>query len=65
MPAPEHLPVTLEECSPDGNDILEVLGRLSNILIGRGAYEAARKLRPESRIMLRSGARVIEDSGRG
>ena len=40
----------------------EVLARAMNLLIARGAYQAAAKMYPEDLIELRQGARVIEKS---
>jgi hypothetical protein len=44
----------------NGHD--EVLARAMNLLIARGAYQAAAKMYPEDLIELRQGARVIEKS---
>lgn len=40
--------------------IEEILAACVSLLIGRGAYEAAIRLNPHRRILLRQGARVIE-----
>lgn len=40
--------------------IEEILAACSNPIIGRGAYEAAIRLNPHRRILLRHGARVID-----
>jgi hypothetical protein len=40
----------------------EVLARAANLLVGRAAYETARRLYPRDRIDYRHGARVIERS---
>lgn len=61
-PLPEHLPVVIEEWSPDGSRLLEILGRAINGSIALGAYPAARGLRPRGRIIIRQGARVLVDS---
>jgi hypothetical protein len=52
--------VTVEEWDEAESGIIETLARCSNILVARGAFDAAVKLRPRSRILLRDGARVIE-----
>lgn len=41
----------------------EVLARASNLLIGRAAFETAKRLYPTDRLEYRCGARVIERSG--
>jgi len=61
---PEELHISLEECDAAGNEVVEVLARLSNVVIGRAAWKAAWRLRPHARIVLRDRARVIEDSAR-
>ena len=43
----------------------EVIARAANLLMGRAAYEAARRLYPRDRIDYRCGARVIERSDEG
>ena len=40
----------------------EVLARATNLLLGRAAFETAKRLYPEDRIDYRYGARVIEKS---
>ena len=45
----------------NGHD--EVLARPINLLIGRAAYETAKRLCPKDRIEYRKGAQVIERSG--
>jgi len=42
----------------------EVLALAANLLVGRAAYETARRLYPQDRIGYRCGARVIERSDR-
>jgi hypothetical protein len=58
--AREDLGVTVEEWDDAESGVVEVLARCSIVPIGRGAFEAAVKLRPLSRILLRDGARVIQ-----
>lgn len=59
----EHeLDVTIEEVSMDGRTILGVLGRESNPLAGRRAWEVYCKGRPNQRIQCRHAARIIADS---
>jgi hypothetical protein len=40
----------------------EVIARAANLIVGRAAYETARRLYPRDRIDYRCGARVIERS---
>jgi len=40
----------------------EVIARAANLIVGRVAYETARRLYPRDRIDYRCGARVIERS---
>ena len=42
----------------------EVIARANNLLVGRAAYETARRLYPQDTIHYRCGARVIERSDR-
>jgi hypothetical protein len=44
------------------NSYDELLAQAVNLLIARGAYQAAAKMYPEDLIELRQGARVIEKS---
>jgi hypothetical protein len=44
----------------NGHD--EVLVRAANLLVGRAAYETARRLFPKERIDLRDGARILDTS---
>ena len=45
----------------NGSD--EVLARAANLLIGRAAFETARRLYPRDLIEYRRGAQVIDRSG--
>jgi hypothetical protein len=56
----QELGVLVEEWDEAESGVTEVMARCANVPIGRGAFEAAIKLRPRSRILLRDGARVIE-----
>jgi hypothetical protein len=58
--ADETFGVTVVETDDAESGIIEVMARCCNVPIGRGAFEAAIKLRPRSRILLKDGARVIE-----
>jgi len=40
----------------------EIIARAANLLVGRAAYETARRLYPQDRIDYGCGARVIERS---
>ena len=44
------------------NSYDEVLARATNLLLGRAAFETAKRLYPKDRIDYRCGARVIERS---
>ncbi|MDQ2080519.1 hypothetical protein RA307_10030 [Xanthobacteraceae bacterium Astr-EGSB] len=55
----DDLPFAVEEWTDDENAIAEVLARATNALIARGAFEAAVRLRPARRILLRHGSYVI------
>jgi len=55
---PEELPFKVVRTN--GSD--EVLARATNLLLGRAAFETARRLYPKDRIDYRCGARVIERS---
>lgn len=56
----EDLGVAIEEWDDAESGIIEVMARCCNLPVGRGAFDAAVKLRPRSRILLRDGARVIQ-----
>ncbi len=43
----------------------EVLARAANLLVGRAAYETARRLYPRDMIQYRNGAQIIERSDEG
>jgi len=40
----------------------EVIARAANLLVGRAAYETARRLHPRDTIQYRDGARIIARS---
>jgi hypothetical protein len=44
------------------NDHDEVVARATNLIIGRAAYETARRLYPNDRVDYRDGARIIARS---
>lgn len=50
----------VEAWTADDRAIEEILAAANSLLIARGAYEAAVRLNPHRRILLRHGARVIE-----
>jgi hypothetical protein len=62
MAADEDLPFKVEEWDRDGNRIERVIARAANLIVGRSAFEAARRHYPKARLTLRQGIRVIEDS---
>jgi len=43
----------------------EVIARAANLVVGRAAYETARRLYPRDHIPYRSGTQVIERSDEG
>jgi len=47
----------------NGHD--EVLARAANLLIGRAAFETAKRLFPKDILEYRRGAQVLERSGHG
>jgi hypothetical protein len=56
----DSLEFTVEEWTADESSVFEVLARCSNLMIARGAFTAAVKMRPNAVILLRHGSRVIE-----
>jgi hypothetical protein len=63
MATDEDLPFKVEEWDRDGNRIERVIARAANLVVGRGAYEAACRQYPKARLTLRQGIRVIEETG--
>jgi hypothetical protein len=60
MPDDDSLPFeVVKSSSPE-----EVIARANNLLVGRAAYETARRLYPYERIDYRRGARIIARSDR-
>jgi hypothetical protein len=41
----------------------EIVARANNLLVGRAAFETARRLYPNERVDYRDGARIIAQSG--
>ncbi len=68
MPGNRKLPM-LDEDLPfkvvRTNSHDEVLARAANLLVGRAAYETARRLYPRDMIQYRNGAQIIERSDEG
>lgn len=58
MGVQEELDFVVEQWDGEGH-VEEVLARTSNVLVGRGAFEAARQRRPKARLTLRDRARII------
>ena len=54
----EHLPFKVVRTNAHD----EVIARAANLLVGRAAYETARRMYPKDRIDYRCGAGVIERS---
>ena len=57
----ENLPFKVVRTNSDD----EVLARAASLIVGRAAYQAARRLYPKDLIEYRCGARVIERSREG
>jgi hypothetical protein len=58
---PEDLPFRVVRVNSED----EVLARATNLIIGRAAYETARRLFPRDTIQYRDGARIIARSDGG
>ena len=56
-----ELPFKVETWTKNGN-IDRLLAMASNLLVARGAYDAAVALYPQAQISLRQGARVIVET---
>lgn len=56
----EDLEFTVESWDRKGETLVEVLARAENLVIARGAYNAACRSRPGSVLTLRHRTRVIE-----
>lgn len=50
---------TIEEWTPDGKDLVEVLATVTNVRIAKAAFIAAWPERPKALLLLRKGALVI------
>jgi hypothetical protein len=57
---PDHDDLRFKVVRTNGHD--EVVARAVNLIIGRAAYETARRLYPNERVDYRDGARIIERS---
>ena len=57
---PDHDDLRFKVVRTNGHD--EVIARAVNLIIGRAAYETARRLYPDERVDYRDGARIIERS---
>jgi hypothetical protein len=53
-------PLRFKVVRTNGHD--EVVARATNLIIGRAAYETARRLYPNDRVDYRDGARIIARS---
>jgi hypothetical protein len=58
----EKLPYSIELWDGGGQSLERVLARALNAQLARAIFHAARKEHPESRILLRRGARTVADS---
>lgn len=59
----EHLRYSLDVFDEDGN-LVEVLGRVADLAVAHGAFEAAVAKYPDKRICIREKARAIRSSDR-
>jgi hypothetical protein len=59
---PEKLPYSIELWDDAAGALERVLARAIDAQLARAIFQAARKEHPESRILLRRGARVVADS---
>jgi hypothetical protein len=60
MAIDDELPFKIEQWDRDGNQIEHVIASAANVIVGRSAFEAARRQYPKARLTLRQGIRVIE-----
>jgi hypothetical protein len=58
----EKLPYSIELWDSGGQALERVLARALNAQLARAIFQAAQKEHPESRILLRRGARTVADS---
>ena len=61
MDTDNDLPFKVEQWDRDG-PIERVIASAANVIVGRGAYQAACRQYPQARLTLRQGIRVIEES---
>ncbi len=61
---PVELPFLVEMRSADGSTIERVLGGGVNVIIAEGAFRSAVEMYPDRVILLRHGARVVQEHGR-
>jgi hypothetical protein len=59
-----HFVYRIDIWAKDGQNIVEHLAGLENLIVARAAYRAACDRWPNARITLRQGARIVEDSRR-
>jgi hypothetical protein len=57
-----HFVYRIDIWTDDGENILEHLAGLENLIVARAAFRAARERWPKAVITLRQGRRVVEDS---
>jgi hypothetical protein len=61
MATDEDLPFKVEQWDRDGR-IERLIARAANVIVSRGAYEAACRAYPKERLTLRQGIRVIDET---
>jgi hypothetical protein len=62
LAADDELPFKVEQWDRDGNRIERLIARAANLIVGRGAYEAACRVYPKARLTLRQGIRLIDET---
>ena len=62
MATDDELPFKVEQWDRNGR-IERVIASAANVIVGRGAYQAACHQYPQARLTLRQGIRVIEETG--
>jgi hypothetical protein len=63
MKTKTHFQFRLDLWDADGDDALEHVAGIDDFEVATAAYKAALKRWPNSRIVLRHGARTVHDSG--
>ena len=58
-----HFQFRLDLWDADGNEVLEHIAGIDDFKVAMGAYQAALTRWPHARVILRHGARTVQDSG--